>query len=303
MTLEVRQGQVNLARLVGRIRAEFPELGFSDAVLNDFGEDHAVVVLDERWVFRFPRSAAAAACAGTERRLLGRLNAVSAVATPRYEHVSQAGDFGGYRMIAGQELTEAAFAALPHQAQETVLDEIGRFLGVLHTLPAALVARPDGEPTIEDAAWFAARYAERRARLAEALGPALLVGADRFYAAFPAAVATTAAAVIHHDFSEDHILLDPQRQRLAGVIDFTDAALGDPAFDFTYLWSYGRRAPARALRSYGAGAATASILTRSLWWFVRYRIDQVWWSVSGARAYDVARIVGQLPALFGELSL
>jgi aminoglycoside 2''-phosphotransferase len=302
MEVDVRQGRVDLAGLLGRIRAEFPELRFADAALNDFGEDHAVVVLDDQWVFRFPRSAAAAACGAAERGLLARLNAVSPVAVPRYEFVSRAGDFGGYRMIAGEELTEGAFAALPREAQEGVLHQIGRFLVILHALPAALVARPGAETKREDAAWFAERYAERRTRLAEALGPALMAAADRFYQAFPAAVATTDTAVIHRDFSEDHILLDPQSQRLAGVIDFTDAALGDPAFDFAFLWSYGREAPARVLRSYDSGADPAAILNRSLWWFARFRIDQVWWSVSGARAYDVASIASELPALFGALS-
>src|SRR5271168_935289 len=113
MDVEVRQGRVDLAGLVERIRTEFPLLRFADAKLNDFGEDHAVVLLDGRWAFRFPRSAAAAALGVMERRLLAQLNAVSPVATPHYEHVSQAGDFGGYRMIAGEELTEARFAALP----------------------------------------------------------------------------------------------------------------------------------------------------------------------------------------------
>jgi aminoglycoside phosphotransferase (APT) family kinase protein len=166
-----------------------------------------------------------------------------------------------------------------------------------------LVARPRAEAPREDAAWFAERYAERRTRLAEALGPALLARADRFYQALPVAVATTETAVIHRDFSEDHILLDPVSQRLAGVIDFTDASLGDPAFDFAFLWSYGPEAPARALQSCAPGADITGILKRSLWWFVRFRIDQVWWSVSGARAYDVERIAKELPALFGALSL
>src|SRR5450631_927291 len=141
MGFGIRQGRVDLARLVGRIRDEFPDLGFADATLNDLGEDHAVVVLDDRWVFRFPRNAEAAMRGRTERRLLARLNAVSPVTTPRYDHVSRAGDFGGYRMIAGGELTEAVFAALPCGAQERILGEIGDFLRVLHALPAELVTR------------------------------------------------------------------------------------------------------------------------------------------------------------------
>jgi aminoglycoside 2''-phosphotransferase len=296
----IRQGQVDLAELALRIRREFPQLGFSDATLNDLGEDHAVVVLGERWVFRFPRSAAAAAYGVAERRLLAALNTGSPIATPRYEHVSKAGDFAGYQMIAGTPLTEDVLAALTREARERVLAEIGAFLGVLHRLPAELVA---GGPGLEDAAWFVQRYAERRQALAEAFGPALAAAADRFYAAFPAAVATSRRAVIHRDFTSDHILFDPDRGRLAGVIDFTDAAVGDPAFDFSWLWAYGAWAPAQAARSYGADADAPGLLRRALWWFTRFRIDQAWWSLSGARACDVAMIKRELAELFASLGL
>ena len=45
-----------------------------------------------------------AAHAAIERRLLSALRPVSPVAIPAYDRVSANGDFGGYRMIAGQEL-------------------------------------------------------------------------------------------------------------------------------------------------------------------------------------------------------
>jgi aminoglycoside 2''-phosphotransferase len=296
----IRQGQVDLAALVARIRLEFPDLGFSAATLDDLGEDHAVVILDGRWVFRFPRGEAVAAYAATERRLLAAVNAASPVATPRYDYIAKAGDFAGYRMIAGTPLSEDVFAGLTRAAQERVLGEIGGFLATLHATPVDLVA---GGPAFEDAAWFAARHAARRQTLSEALGPTLAAAADRFYAAFPAAVATRRRAVIHRDFTADHILLDPGRDRLAGVIDFTDAALGDPAFDFSWLRAYGPSAPAQAARSYGAGAETPALLSRALWWFTRYRIDQIWWSVSGARAYDEAKIRRELAELFEILAV
>jgi aminoglycoside 2''-phosphotransferase len=303
MSTRIQQGQVDRAELVARIRHEFPDLRFAGASLNDTGEDHAVVLLDECCVFRFPRTAEATARGATERRLLAALNAAATVATPKYSYVSRAGDFGGYRMIAGRELTEAIFVPLSRAAQERVLGEIGDFLRVLHALPADLVARRAGGESTQDAAWFVDRHAERRGRLAKTLGSTLLDAADRFYRALPSAVATSRVAVIHGDFTEDHILLDPTEGRLAGVIDFTDAGLGDPAFDFTCLWAYGRWAPEQAAQSYSAGADVSDILSRSLWWFARYRVDQIWWSVSGARNYDVVAIGRELEGLFDTLGL
>jgi aminoglycoside 2''-phosphotransferase len=296
----LEQGRVDLDALVARIRSEFPDLAFERAKLNDFGDDHAVVFLDQAWVFRFPRNADVAAHTDTERRLLVALRPVSPIAVPAYDRVSASGDFGGYRMIAGQELSEALFASLPAEVQARVLDEIGRFLSALHSLPTELVVA-GGNASNGDAERYVGSYRQRRARLATVLGPDLLATADRFYAALPGAVATSQTAVIHRDFTEDHILLAPGRERLAGVIDFTDAALGDPAYDFTFLWAYGDDAPGQVSRAYGSEPSIAGILSRSRWWFVRYRLDQVWWTLNGDREYDVARLVKELPVLFEAL--
>ncbi|HEX3918774.1 MAG TPA: aminoglycoside phosphotransferase family protein [Caulobacteraceae bacterium] len=297
------QGEVDLDVLVARIRGEFPALAFERAVLNDFGEDHAVVILDDAWVFRFPRGLEAAAYAARERRLLEHLARVSPLATPRHELISAAGDFAGYRMIAGEELSEARFAALPAPAQDTILAQIGAFLAVLHATPPQILATDGPSRPSDTGEAFAERYEERRAEFATLLPPELLVRADAFYAALPAAVAGAPIRVVHNDFTEDHILLAPEGDRLAGVIDFTDAGLGDPAFDFTFLWAYGDDAPAQVLRSYGPGHEADGILERSRWWFVRYRLDQVWWDARGHRAYGRARLLASLAHQFGALGL
>jgi aminoglycoside 2''-phosphotransferase len=41
--------------------------------------------------------------------------------------------------------------------------------------------------------------------------------------------------LIHADLCDDHILCDPERQQLNGIIDWEDATLGDPALDFVGL--------------------------------------------------------------------
>jgi aminoglycoside 2''-phosphotransferase len=293
---QLPQGGVDLGALVARIRAEFPALAFEHAALNDFGEDHAVVIVDDAWVFRFPRSLEAGAYAAREGRLLEHLARASPLATPRYELAAAGGEFAGYPMIAGEELTEARFAALARPVQDNILDEIGAFLAVLHATPPELLAAGGPPRPSETGEAFAERYAERRAEYVRLLPPDLLARADAFYRGLPAAVAGAPTCVVHNDFTEDHILLDRGGDRLAGVIDFTDAGLGDPAFDFTFLWAYGDDAPAQVLRRYGAVREAGGILQRSRWWFVRYRLDQVWWDARGYRAYGQARLLASLTA-------
>ena len=289
--MELQQGRVDVGALVARIRAVFPELRFCRATLNDGGEDHAVVILDDAWVFRFARTAECASYAAGERRLLERLRHVSSLPTPEYRWVSIAGDFAGYPMIPGRPLSEALFASLPRDVQEHVLEELGGFLGCLHRLSASLIARPDG---VAGPAWngadYARRYGQRRAQFASALSHDLLLRIDRFFDSLPEIVDPVPRVLIHGDLSEDHILLAPNGQRLGGVIDFTDAGVGDPAFDFTFLWAYGDWAPARAARRYGAEDLAVKIVARSRWWFTRYSIDRLWWNLRGARACDAVKV-------------
>lgn len=44
---------------------------------------------------------------------------------------------------------------------------------------------------------------------------------------------------IHHDLSPEHLLADPGTGRLCGILDWTDAILGDPARDFVSLVTFG----------------------------------------------------------------
>jgi aminoglycoside phosphotransferase (APT) family kinase protein len=106
-------------------------------------------------------------------------------------------------------------------------------------------------------------------------------------------MATDDRVLLHGDLSDDHILL--HGDRLGGVIDFTDAQAGDPAFDFTVWPGYGEPALERMIAAYGASGVRAQALAdRARRWFVRYRLEQVWWDQTGARAYLVEPVAADL---------
>jgi aminoglycoside 2''-phosphotransferase len=50
-------------------------------------------------------------------------------------------------------------------------------------------------------------------------------------------------ALVHRDLSgEEHILCDPDMNRIVGIIDWEDSCIGDPAIDFTGIyWDCGER--------------------------------------------------------------
>lgn len=296
----LQRGRLDASTLAARIRAEFPTLSFAHTRLDDAGDDHAALILDEAWVFRFPRTAAVAAHDVHQRSLLQRLNPLSPVPTPDPIFVSAANEFAGYRMLPGRPLEGAVFEMLRPEAKAQCLKQLGSFLACLHGLPASLGA---GGPQAWSGAQYVARYRRRRTRLCSAAPSDLLASMDRFYVAFPDAVDRAGRTLIHGDLSTDHILIAPEEDGLSGIIDFTDATVGDPAFDFTCFWDYGDDAPAAVAGSYGRSRLVDALVERSRWWFARYTIDRLWWSLSGERAYEISRVLDDLHRTLDALGL
>jgi aminoglycoside 2''-phosphotransferase len=58
-------------------------------------------------------------------------------------------------------------------------------------------------------------------------------------------------ALIHGDLAPYHILFDPERSSISGVLDFGVSGIGDPALDFgTLITTYGERWIAQCAAAY-----------------------------------------------------
>ncbi len=264
----------SLDQLLARIRAAFPDLAFAHAALNEHGDDNQVVVLDDIWIVRFPRTDEYRARFAAERNLLTLLRGATRVPVPHYEHVAPDGSFGAYRLIAGSEMTPPAFRALDPDAQQTVLAEMGVFFGALHALPAVTIAQPDGFiPRTWSGEQFAALYrGMRRAKIARLTPAPMLARFDAFHDAFEK-IEPGVARLVHDDISDDHLLISPNG--LAGVIDFSDASFGDAAIDFAWFWRLGEPAIDLVLLNYALVGEDPGLKTRAYWTFVRYLINQL----------------------------
>jgi aminoglycoside phosphotransferase (APT) family kinase protein len=262
------------AELLARIREAFPALAFETAVLNDYGDDNRVVVLDSRWIVRIPRNDEYRARFAAELNLLSTLRGLTRAAVPHYEFVSPDGGMGAYRMIAGTEMRPPVFHALHPLAQRAILKEMGEFLTVLHGLPASTIAQPDGFiPQTWSGAQFAALYrGMRRAKIARAVDARSLVRFDAFHDAFET-IEPGPSRLAHDDISDDHILVTPAG--LGGIIDFSDVSFGDVAIDFGWFWRLGEAALDRVLADYGPASRDGGLKMRSHWTFVRYLINQL----------------------------
>lgn len=241
------------------LKRQLPELTFREAqLLPASGQFNHVLRLDERWIFRFPKSAGSAADLTRELKLLPRLQGrlPLPIPDPRY-HASDAdsGDllFMGYPLIPGEPLLRERFAAL--QADDAILEGIARDLSLfLRALHAIAPAELGLAPAVENARDEWARIGEE---IREKLFPLMRIDARETVARnFESALNDSYLwrydeCLIHGDFGTGNILY--RAGRISGIIDFGFCASGDPAQDLgALIASYGEPFVERVCRHYPA---------------------------------------------------
>jgi len=245
--------------LLKSIRQHLPDFAFERAEpLLSTGQFNTVLSIDDRWIFRFPKSPQAAADLARELEVLPRLQGKLPlpIPQPRFQARDAASGhllFMGYPLLPGRPLLREKFAQL--QSDSGVVDELAhdmaRFLRTLNAIaPADIGLAPSGESA--RAEW--ARICEE---VSDKLYPFMRADARAAASAnFARALADEGlwqvdACLIHGDFGTGNILV--RDGRVSGVIDFGFCNVGDPAQDLgALLASYGEDFVARVCRHYPA---------------------------------------------------
>ncbi len=182
----------------------------------DDGWDFKVLILDGTWVLRIPRAERSVAQLEKEIELLPALAPALPVAVPRFQSVSREPWFVVYRLIRG------------HALQEEDPDGLRAFLVALHSFdPGDLpVPRPEWQEIYRAHAadWrqivLPLLDADERPRAEALLGQIeTLTGFE--------------PALVHCDLGPEHLIC--RDGKLAGVIDWGEAKVGDPAIDYAWL--------------------------------------------------------------------
>jgi aminoglycoside 2''-phosphotransferase len=186
-------------------------------VENDDGWDFKILIVDDEWVLRIPRDERAAAKLAKEAELLPELAPSLSVEIPRFEHVSTDPPFVVYRLIGGEPL------------RDEDPNGVRAFMETLHALDSAGLPVPPPDDWI--AAWREQAEVFRRVVL-----PLLDADERRDGEALLQEVETLTGftpSLVHCDLEACHLLV--REGRLAGVIDWAGARIGDPALDYGWL--------------------------------------------------------------------
>lgn len=221
------------------VTAQFPELSPVSVEPLGQGYDSIAFAVNGRWVFRFPKRDDVAQQLPIERDVR-RMLADAPLPAPRLQFDGRPSElfprrFVGYPMLAGIPAIRVDPSAIPSSAGIA----LGEFLTWLHGRPLEDVRRV-GVPEHASADMLAETACEALEDLEHARGAGEDWPIDDWQALVREPPAASDRVVFAHaDLAAEHLLFDPDRGELTGVIDWSDCATSDPALDIAAAWHWG----------------------------------------------------------------
>jgi len=217
------------------VEAQFPDLSPVSARLLAASWDNTAHVINESFVFRFPRRTIAVPLIETEIRLLPWLAFRVPLKIPVPSHVGEQSGmflwpFSGYRMIHGRSLPAARLSG---RERSSLAIPLGEFLAALHAVPADEAAKHGVGPDVFDRL----NLDTRRSATDERLNALVRAGVVENRGPLDAILETASVihsprsdALVHGDLHAGQVLIGDDDQMI-GIIDWGDVHVGDPAVD------------------------------------------------------------------------
>ena len=215
-----------------------------------------------------------------EARLLESMAALSPIPVP--VPVFVAAGCLAYRRLPGVPL----LLLEPETRQSlapSVAARLGAFLAALHAAPVDQMAELVGTDDQPLSGWLADAAADYAA-VAEYVPAATRASVEAFLSA-PLPAPADALVFSHNDLGIEHVLVDPGSGDILGVIDWSDAAITDPAYDLGLVYrDLGPAALDAALAAYGPTGA--DFAERAVFYARSSTMEDLRYGVeSGHRAY------------------
>jgi aminoglycoside phosphotransferase (APT) family kinase protein len=234
-----------------------------------------------------------------EAEVLARVVEVSPLPVPVVLFVDAAVGALAYRKLAGTSLFGASAGYGPELSRA-----LGEFLGSIHAMDgmASLVPR--------DVQLLAGWLDDARRDLpvfASLLAPDSLVAVEEFLATAPPADPTR-LAFCHNDLGAEHILVDgPSGEgagalagSVTGILDWTDAAMMDPAYDFGLIRRDGGAAALEVAVAHYGLPFDAADRERAVFYSRCALLEDLAHGVRSGDSRFVRSALAQLPAVFAD---
>lgn len=224
------------------IETQFPELEPATVVLIGEGWDNRVFQVNERYIFRFPRRPMGADLLVAEAKALPAL--VKLIATPLPEPLffgkptpAYQWSFMGYRFLSGMS---ACKARLSIDERKALVEPLALFLKQLHGVSQEQFDQwhLPYDPLAKLNIAFRMPKANEDLTKLQSLGLFKKCSIIQSILSSLAGIdASSVRKLVHGDLYARHLLINENRQ-IAGIIDWGDVHINDPAVDLQIVFSF-----------------------------------------------------------------
>lgn len=224
------------------IQQQFPEINAKKSFFLGAGWDNTAYLIDEQWIFRFPRREIAVPLLQAEMEILPQLAERLPLPIPQPRWIGKPSadylwPFAGYALLPG---ITACHANLTEEERAALASPLAAFLKALHAIPVSIIgesfifgnnaARIDPrmlcekiKPVFDELELL--QILEHRSKLEQLIEKAKDLPTPEL------------STLVHGDFYVRHLLLNEAHQ-LAGIIDWGDMHIGNPAIDLAIAHSF-----------------------------------------------------------------
>lgn len=236
---------LTLETLRAALIARFPELAGSRFTLLTAGWDSVAVDVDDRLIFRFPRSEQAIDSMTREASLLAIVGPHLTMAVPQLEIFPEPPFFSKHAKLPGDHLVTSEYDTLPEPTRDQLAADMALLYAELHALDPARMAKAGAAHTKP---WPPDDYLADALRL---LPPSLHAYAREIVAG-SAELPPDPPGEIYGYFDGHgwNMAFDHACQRLNGVYDFADSRIGPLHHEFIYSSLISADLTARIIRHY-----------------------------------------------------
>lgn len=224
-----------------------PDLAINKTVRNEYGQNNDVIIVNDEYVFRFPKYFKGISDLEREVTLLKTIKQRITLPIPNpiyysFKDKNPRKSFAGYKMIEGQPMWNQDFSLTHTESKERIASQLVNFLYELHSIPIDDLPGEIQENADRPLQAVESLYDKLKDNIFPLISPQSRESVSERFDLFidKQKAKSTPTALIHGDFGASNILWDPLKEEITGIIDFGGSQQGDPAYDFAgLLSSYG----------------------------------------------------------------
>lgn len=224
---------------------EVPGLTVDSMTFFSDGWKYFVVDVNNDWIFRFPREMTFMPILERERLLLDRLRNHISLPIPYYEFTGSNIAFVCYRKIPGEALNTSMYAKLSENVRQGIADALALFLTQMHQAVSPNEAFSLGfEECKIPVEWIETSLLDTL--LSDDL-KRIVREALTYFKEHPL---NEHFVLLHNDLNGENFAFDMNTQKVSGVFDFSDAAVGHYSMEFGKLFCVHSELARRTLDAY-----------------------------------------------------